>query len=191
MLSPATIKHIFLAQLRNIAKLLPFYPSSTPCKKRIFLSTLSFSLFIFLVITSVITSTEADVAVSGLSDLTFTSFTGHGDVSDNMTLCVCSDSYFYNVIVQGSGSGYAFTLANGTHTLAYTAYWNDSATSSGKEQLTANTTKYNQSTSYTCIDYNCSGTKNAYFEIAISESALLSAVHGSYSGNISIIVEPN
>lgn len=187
MLSPATIKHIFLAQLRNVAKLLPFYPSATPHKKQIFLSTLSFFLFIFFVITS----TEADVAVSGLSDLTFTSFTGHGDVSDNMTLCVCSDSYLYNVIVQGSGSGYAFTLANGTHTLAYTAYWNDSATSSGKEQLTANTTKYNQSTSYTCIDYNCSGTKNAYFEIAISESALLSAVHGSYSGNISIIVEPN
>ncbi len=133
----------------------------------------------------------ADVLISGFSNFALSPFTGHGDVSGSSTLCVCSDNNAYNVTVLGSGAGNAFSLISGSHSVSYSVYWNDSASSSGKVQLASNIAQYNMTTSYKCDQYDCNGTKNAYLEIVFSERDLLAAIRGSYIGSITVIVEPN
>ena len=133
----------------------------------------------------------SDVLVSGLTDISFSSFTGRGDISGSSRLCVCSDTNSYNITAYGSGTAGSFSLQNGPHSLNYTVYWHDTASSSGKVALTANTAKYGMGTVFTCDKYDCNGGKNAYLELDFSESDLLAAIHGSYVGSITIIVEPN
>ena len=136
-------------------------------------------------------SVFADVLVSGFSDFSLSPFSGHGDINGSTTLCVCSDNNGYNVTVIGSGISGAFSLTNSSHNVNYSVYWNDNASPSGKVELSPNVARYNMATSYGCDQYDCNGTKNAFIEIVFSETDLLAAKHGSYSGSITVIVEPN
>ena len=159
--------------------------------KKKFLTIGSYILLSFVAFLFPLSQASSDVLVSGLSDISFASFTGYGDISSNTTLCICSDTNSYNVTVYGSGTAGSFSLQSGSHALNYTVYWHDTASSSGKVALTANTAKYGMYTSFTCEHYNCNGGKNAYLELDFSESDLMAAAHGSYTGSITIIVEPN
>lgn len=149
------------------------------------------TLLSFIVLICPLHFSYADVLVSGFTSFTLSPFTGRGDINGSSTLCVCSDTNAYNITVLGSGAGNAFSLTSSSHSVNYSAYWNDNASSSGKVELSPNVAAYNMTTSFGCDHYDCNGTKNAYLEIVFSERDLLAAIHGSYSGSITVIVEPN
>ncbi len=131
----------------------------------------------------------ADVRVSGFSPFNFSTYSGSGALSSDINLCIYSESGTYVVSARG-GSG-PFVLHDGSRTLAYTAYWNDSASTSGNVMFpTANSSLSNRGNADT-TDPDCDGGKNANLQLIISEQALRSARAGSYSGSIVIVVEPN
>jgi hypothetical protein len=123
---------------------------------------------------------------------------GDGAVTLSEDVCVYSTrpSGGYTVLATGSGSGGAFTLANGTSSLAYGVTWNDGGVgslSSTGETLTANTISNPQinaaTTSSTC-NGNTPG-PTARLIIGITNAAMSSAPSGSYVGTLTLLITPN
>ena len=132
------------------------------------------------------------VQVSGLEDINFGTFTS-GDFDYDYPLCVYSNTPTarYGVTVTGDGSGGAYTLTNGTDTIPYTLYWNETAgTTVGEMVLSAGVKLGNRSNanqqSYTCS----TGGDSANFHIWIQEANMQGITNGTYTGTITVLVDP-
>jgi hypothetical protein len=116
----------------------------------------------------------------------------------------------YAVQVVGSGDGQmasGFGLTNGTHFLPFDAYFNDDDNLIGRVQLTAGTTlQPNTSSGYDnianilnwnqsrgCVYRNIVGVQsgpNANISIVVHESDLLKITSGTYTGTLTLTVQP-
>ena len=136
----------------------------------------------------------ARVQISKLRDLQPPTFTGSGTRSDGADLCIYTNSTAgrYRVTALGSGSGGAFKIKNQTtlEELDYALNWNDQNGASGGAPISSGTPLTNQ----TGADTNsttCSGGTNSNLQVTFSEQNLLAAKSGTYSGSVSIMVEPD
>lgn len=128
-----------------------------------------------------------EVRISGLSDFTFGQYAGTGSPSFSIDVCVYSNpSGVYGVTVTGDGPGFAITHTTNNDTISYGAYWSDGG---AYVSLTSGSVLHNQGNANTSVD-DCGGSTNASLELRFSESALLSGSAGSYSGSMTILVEP-
>ena len=132
------------------------------------------------------------VNISGLSALDLGSFSGSGDLSDQDNICVYhAEGAAYSISAYGSGASGAFTLASAVGTVAYRVFFRDSVGSGSFVQLQNPNQSYNftgaSTASSSCAD---SGGVNATVKITAVESALMSAIAASYSGNLTVVVAP-
>lgn len=126
--------------------------------------------------------------ISDLNDFGFGSWSGSGQLQ--LTDGVCAhDSKLdsrYRIQIDGSGAGSAYTMSNGTQSLAYSVEY---AGSDGVFSTMA--TAIRQRFQFADrILINCGGTTNGSIRITVSEANLLAAENGSYAGTITVIMTP-
>lgn len=132
------------------------------------------------------------VQVSGLQDINFGTFVS-GDFDTNYPLCVYSNTPTarYGITITGDGAGGAYTLTNGTDTIPYQVFWNETAgTTVGELVLTAGTKLGNRSNanqvSYTCA----TGGDSANLRVWIQDANMRGITNGTYTGTMTIFVDP-
>lgn len=143
---------------------------------------------------SITITIPARVQITKLRDLQPPTFTGSGARSEGADLCIYTNSTAgrYRVTAVGSGSGGAFKIKNQTtlEELDYALNWNDQNGTSGGVPISSGTALTNQTGADTAST-NCSGGTNSNLQVTFSEQNLLAAEAGTYSGSLSIMVEPD
>lgn len=130
------------------------------------------------------------VRVANFSDRVLGTWDGSStpDSTDNVCVYTSAASGAYKVSSIGNGSGNAFTITNGSFTIAYEVYWNDQIGTSGRVQLSSGTLLTGQSGANTSSS-TCS-TDNASYSVRIPAATLAAAQSGTYTGQVSFVVEP-
>lgn len=130
--------------------------------------------------------------VTGLADRALGTWNGSSDMNSNDDVCIYSNvtSGSYKVTATGTGTGGAFTLANGGSALPYKVFWNDVTGTTGEVELTAGTALTGQ-TGYNNTSQTCGGGSNADFHIRILATELSNVPSGAYTGNVSFLIENN
>ena len=131
------------------------------------------------------------VRISGLQDAAFGAF-GSSDTRINDDVCIYSNTSGgnYDVTATGSGAGNAFTIASGPNTVPYRLFWNDVTGTVGQTELSAGTTLVGQ-TGADRTDTSCSGGNNANIDILIERASVEGNPNGTYTGVITLVIEPN
>ena len=130
----------------------------------------------------------ADVRISNMNDLSLGSWSGSGDVEDSDSVCIYNNGGpNYLITASGSGTGGAFTLSSGGNTIAYTFQFQGS--SGGYTTLSPNSGQGFSSADQ--VSDTCGGSTNASMRVRVTESSLMSAKKGSYSGTVNVQVDPN
>lgn len=140
-------------------------------------------------------SVDLDIAllfrISGIGDISFPSYIGHGNVSQSDDVCVWTNaaSGGYKVTAHGSGTSSAFVVSkqgDATKTIPYSVSW---TTSAGTISLTANVTSGDLSGANTVSSSCASGPATpATYSISMLESDILQVPAGSYSGIVTLVI---
>jgi hypothetical protein len=131
------------------------------------------------------------VRIGNLSDVNFGLISNlQADARQSQNLCVYSQSSGnrYSITATGSGSGSAFTLSNGSNSLAYEVEWSDQSGQTTGTRLTpavAATGRVSAATQQTC---NSGPANSASLTIILRSSALSQAREGNYSGSLTLLV---
>ena len=134
------------------------------------------------------------IKISKLADANLTDWTGSGNKSKNEKVCVYTNkpSGTYQVTLTGDGPGGSFVLTSPEpQELPYTVEWNDEPANNANAVLASPGVTITGQTGADTTSNTCSGgnTSNARVRIVSSE---FNKVHaGTYTGNLSILVEPN
>lgn len=145
----------------------------------------------------VIKAARADI--TSLADLSRGAWSvGDGDIVLTNDVCVYSTrpSGGYTIQPSGSGSGGAFTLANGAHTLAYAVTWNAGgvgALSNSGASLSPNGIS-GPLTHAATDNSTCNGTTpgpTARLIVTVTAAAMTAAPAGTYTGTLTLLVTPN
>ncbi len=159
-----------------------------------------------------------EIVVYGLSDVNFGSWSlGDGTISSNQDICIGKNDFFqpYAIVARGDGDGIdpsAFTLSNGVDQIYYNVNWNDQA-GTGGQVLLPGSLALGQTGGFFDFLVNRRGAQlgvpcggggipiffffttnsrpNANLEITIPATELSSAIGGSYSGTLTLVVMPN
>lgn len=149
-------------------------------------------IFCFVVLGTICTFTIAtdlwaqQVKISGFTNIPLSPWTGSGDVSGENSLCVYNSSTNnYRIRARGGGAGNAFVLNSTGSELPFEVRFRDSVSS--YVNLTADS--FQNFTDANTSNQNCSGVNNANLEIRVKENDLSSAISGSYSGTLTILLE--
>lgn len=133
-------------------------------------------------------SVHADVRISNMDNIGLGSWGGSGAVQSDDDVCIFNDGGpNYLVTASGSGGGGAFQLVSGGNNISYQMQFRGS--SGGFTTLTANSSQGFSSANQ--VSDTCGGSTNATIRISVPESNLLAAAKGSYSGILSIQIDPN
>jgi hypothetical protein len=141
-------------------------------------------------------STDMDVTIPGLvritgvGNLDFGNYTGGSAPSLYEPVCVYTNdaSGNYKVTARGTGASYAFTVDDGNgHTIPYSVSWDDFSATISLSPDTASTTRSGANTS----SQTCGGGNSARFQVSFTASALLSKPAGTYTGTLTLIIEPS
>jgi len=135
-----------------------------------------------------------EVSISNLNDITFdttalrTALNTGADVNQSDPLCVWSNnpdgSYF--ITATGDGAANAFTLNDGTRTIAYSVSW---ATVGAEVTLTAGQ-KSSKFTSNASVP-NCGGSVSAAINITLANAAIAAMeATTTYAGVLTLLVSP-
>ena len=142
----------------------------------------------FLLLFARVDEAFAVVRISNMNDFAFGSWSGVGDLTATDGICIYDNvpPTTYRLRFRGSGAGNAFTITNGTTTLPYTVEYRDST--AAFVTMTANVTvtfagANNASTT-------CSGGTNGTIRITILEANLLAATPATYSGTLTVRLQP-
>lgn len=133
------------------------------------------------------------VRVTGMADFSFGNYGGSGTATLDDNICIYTNNPTgqYVVTATGDGAGSAFTVDdNNSHVIAYTVRFNDQTGTSGNVALTTNVASATQSGANT-TSQTCAGGNTANIEISITQSALMSVPAATYSGVLTLVVEPN
>jgi hypothetical protein len=136
------------------------------------------------------------VIVRNMNDFAFGNWNGTSalDTNDDIAISGNDDqgTPSYQVTLSGSGASSAFTIARTSPaspaaTIAYTVAFNDQTGTSGGVAATATTAITNQ----TGINQALSTTTtNANIRVQIALATLQAAPYGTYSGTLTIVVQP-
>jgi hypothetical protein len=129
-----------------------------------------------------------------IDDLVMGSWSGAGDLAANDDVCIGTNSGGnYAVLLSGSGAGGAFTLTNGSQTLAYNAFWNDQTGTAGRMPVSPNSLLTGQTGAggpfgiFLCF---FGSTVNANVSAVIPEANLQAASASAFTGALTITVVP-
>lgn len=140
--------------------------------------------------TSVISVTLPQlIRIRQVSDHAFGSYAGTGDLNSNDTLNISMNyaSGGYSVTGTGSGAASAFTITNGSQTIAYNVYFNDVTGNTGEAPLVSGTPLGSQTGGAVTLGAT---TLNANVHVEILEANLQNVNAGSYSGTLTLVVAP-
>ena len=128
----------------------------------------------------------ATVQITKMTDFAFGTWSGSGQLQSSDTICVYDSqaNANYGITATGSGAASAFTVTDGTVTVAYTAEWQGSIGA-----MTALTTGVKSLFSAAnSVSTTCAGGTNATLRITVSQADLLAAEAGSYTGTVTILL---
>jgi hypothetical protein len=128
---------------------------------------------------------RADVQITGFTDIHFGTWSGSGNLVSTNSLCVYN-TVDVNYNVTATAAGGVFQLVNGSNTLDFSVRFKKSGGSYTNLPYNTPIGFDNANTS----SANCSGGTNATLEVTIQESALFAARPGTYSGTLTILLEP-
>lgn len=133
------------------------------------------------------------VRITGLSDVSFGTITSF--VTDSVrtqSICVYSKSKLdnYRVTATGTGSGGAFDLSSGSNTLPYEVQWSDTAGQTSGLQLSPNSPLTGQHSTAEKDDCSKGPATTASLIIVLRAAAVASAIAGSYSGSLTLVIAP-
>jgi hypothetical protein len=132
------------------------------------------------------------VQISGLSDIAFGTVDPTVAASSAQDVCVWSNTSgrAYDLTATGSGASNAFTLSDGTNTLAYSVEWSATSGQSSGTALTPGTSL----TALTSVATNptCSSgpASSASLIVKMTAANLQAAVASSYTGTLTLLVAP-
>lgn len=132
-----------------------------------------------------------NLMISGLADVAFGTLPTPGaDQTKAQSVCAYSGLLGgrYSVSATGSGTGGAFTLANGTYEMPYEVQWSASAGQTTGTALTSGTSITGRTGALSCPTLAAS---NASLILLIRSAAIAEARAGSYSGTLTILLSPN
>jgi hypothetical protein len=131
--------------------------------------------------------------ITALTDLAFGTITNlASDAVRTENICVYSSSALnnYRVTGTGSGSGNAFSLTSGSNSLSYEVQWSQLSGQSSGTQLTAGTALTGQHSTASQQSCNAGPATSASLIVILRAAALQSALSGSYSGTLSLVIAP-
>jgi len=142
---------------------------------------------------SISASVPGRVQLSGLSDVSFTNQDPSTAASNAQNVCVWSNTSTrgYNVTATGSGTGNAFTLANGAQTVGYNVEWAGSTGQSSGTALTSGTPLTGLTSTATTAGCSAGPVTTASLIVKIPTTNLQSMQAAlSYTGTLTLVVAP-
>jgi spore coat protein U-like protein len=134
------------------------------------------------------------VQISGLSDFAFGTLDPATAASTPENVCVWSNTATksYNITATGSGASSAFTLSNGSTTLAYGVQWAASSGATSGTPLAVNTASATFASAATTPGCSSGPSSSASLIVGFT-TAQLQAATGSataYTGSLTLLVAP-
>jgi hypothetical protein len=132
--------------------------------------------------------------ISALGDVSFGTITNFAaDSVRAQDVCVYSKSApadNYRVTATGSGPGGEFALSSGIDTLSYDVLWSDTAGQASGFQLSPNSALTGQHSTAGADDCSKGPATTASLVIIVRSAAMASAIAGSYSGSLTLLITP-
>lgn len=136
---------------------------------------------------------SSKVRITKLVDVAFGAVANLGvDSARSQSVCLYADTPTngYTVTAVGSGVGGAFDLSSGTATMPFAVAWSSSGGQTAGTQLTPNVPLTGQVSTATHQTCNNGPATSASLVVILRSTALSSAMAGSYSGTLMLIVGP-
>jgi hypothetical protein len=132
-----------------------------------------------------------NVRVTKLTDVTFGGLTNLGvDASLSQDICVYANTTGnrYRVTATGSGPAGSFALSSGANLLPYEVQWNAASGQSSGLQLVANSAQTGLISTATQQTCNSGPLTSASLILLLRSTALSSAMAGTYSGTLTLLI---
>jgi hypothetical protein len=142
---------------------------------------------------SISASVPNRVQLSGLSDVSFTNQDPASAASNAQNVCVWSNTSTkgYNVTATGSGTGNAFTLANGANSVGYNVEWAGTSGQASGSSLTSGTALTGLTSTATAAGCSSGPATTASLIVKIPAANLQSMKAAlSYTGTLTLVVAP-
>jgi hypothetical protein len=132
------------------------------------------------------------IQISGLSDVVFGTVDPSIAASSAENVCVWSNTSGrgYAVTAAGNGASNAFTLTNGTATLAYSVEWAGSSGQASGTPLTTGTPLTGLSSTATSPTCAAGPATTASLVVKMTAANLQAAVASTYNGTLTLVVAP-
>jgi spore coat protein U-like protein len=132
------------------------------------------------------------VQISGLSDVAFGTVDPVSAAAQAQNVCVWSNTSGrgYSVTASGSGAGNAFSLTDGTNTLAYGVEWAASSGQSSGTALVSGTALGILASTATTPTCSAGPAATASLIVKMTAASLQAAVASSYTGTLTLVVAP-
>lgn len=132
------------------------------------------------------------VQISGLSDVVFGSVDPAVAASNAQDICVWSNTSgrAYDVTATGSGAANAFTLSDGTNSLAYSVEWAATAGQTSGTALVPATSLTGLASTATNPTCSSGPASSASLVVKMTAANLQAAVASSYTGTLTLVVAP-
>ncbi len=133
------------------------------------------------------------VQINKLSDVSFgliSDFTTDAVSAQNVCIFSSTAQKGYNIAAQGSGAANAFTLANGSTTLAYEVQWNANSGRTTGTSLTPNVALGGQRSNANNAGCASGPATTASLIVILRAAALGSAPGGNFAGTLTLVIAP-
>lgn len=133
------------------------------------------------------------VQISGLSDISFGTLTNFGvDAIRSQSICVFAKSSVdnYKVTATGSGAGGAFLLSSGSDKLPYEVQWSSASGQTTGTSLTAGVPLGAQHSTATRDICDKGPPTTASLIVVLRSAAISSAITGTYTGTLTLLIQP-
>lgn len=132
------------------------------------------------------------VEISGLADIAFGTVNPAAAQAQNENVCVWSNTSGrgYEVTATGSGASNAFTLTDGTNTLAYSVEWAGTSGQASGTALASGTPLTGLTSTATNPTCSAGPTSTASLIVKMSAANLTAAVASTYNGTLTLVVAP-
>lgn len=132
------------------------------------------------------------VELSGLADINFGTVNPSAAATSAEDVCVWSNTTGkgYTVTATGSGAANAFTLTDGTNSLAYDVQWAGSAGQTSGTSLTSGTASGSWTSTATSPSCSSGPAATASLVVDMTAANLQAAAASSYTGTLTLVVAP-
>ena len=131
------------------------------------------------------------IRARSFADFNLGSYSGTGDVNANDDLNISTNygtsARTYTVRATGSGAASAFTITDGTQTIAYNVYYNDATGTGGRVAMTTNVNLTAQTNASKPLSDT---TLNANLSIEILQANLQAVDAAAFTGTITLLFTP-